>query len=122
MKKYVIICAWGIASSLGAWAQKISFEKTTVNAGTTLWKKPVTAVFKYTNREKEPLVIREVDAGCGCLAPRWTQDPLLKGDEGEISITYDAQILGHFDRYIDVYTNTSDKPVRIRQGRIFGPE
>lgn len=114
MKKYVIICAWGIASSLGAWAQKISFEKTTVNAGTTLWKKPVTAVFKYTNREKEPLVIREVDAGCGCLAPRWTQDPLLKGDEGEISITYDAQILGHFDRYIDVYTNTSDKPVRIR--------
>lgn len=114
MKKYVILSVLGIVSSMGAWAQRISFDKNTVNAGTTLWKKPITAVFKFTNKDREPLIIKEVDAGCGCLTPQWTQRALPKGADGEIRITYDAQILGHFDRYIDVYTNASDKPVRIR--------
>ena len=113
-KKYVIMCVVGLAMSLNALAQRISFDRTVVNAGSTLWKKPVTAVFKFTNRDKTPLLIRDVDAGCGCLTPKWTRDPLMKGDDGEISITYDAMMLGHFDRYIDVYTNADEKPVRIR--------
>ncbi|MBO4674325.1 MAG: DUF1573 domain-containing protein [Bacteroidaceae bacterium] len=114
MKKYVIICAWGLAVSLSMQAQRISFEKNTVNAGNTLWKKPVTAVFKFTNKDKDPLFIREVDAGCGCLKPEWRTDAVMKGEEGEIRVTYDAQLLGHFDRYIDVYTNASEKPTRVR--------
>ena len=114
MKKYVIICALGLAFSLSAMAQKISFEKSTINAGTTLWKKPVTAVFKFTNKERDPLFVREVDAGCGCMKTEWPTGAMMKGDDGEIRVTYDAQLLGHFDRYIDVYTNASEKPVRIR--------
>ena len=114
MKKYVIICAWGLAVSLNMQAQKIAFERNTVNAGNTLWKKPVTAVFKFTNKDKDPLWIRDVDAGCGCMTPEWKRDALMKGEEGEIRVTYDAQLLGHFDRYINVYTNASEKPVRVR--------
>ena len=105
--------AWG-AICLGAAAQKISFEKTTVNAGNTLWKRPVTAVFKFTNKDKNPLIVREVDAGCGCLKPEWTTTAVHKGEDGEIRVTYDAQMLGHFDRYIDVYTNAGGKPARVR--------
>ena len=114
MRRYVIICVASLVMALNAQAQRISFDKTTVNAGSTLWKKPVTAVFKFTNKDKNPLFVREVDAGCGCLTPQWTTQALQKGDDGEIRITYDAQLLGHFDRYIDVYTNANDKPVRIR--------
>ena len=114
IRRYVITSVVSLALALGAQAQKISFERTTVNAGSTLWKKPVTAVFKFTNKDKNPLFVREVDAGCGCLTPQWTTSALQKGDDGEIRITYDAQLLGHFDRYIDVYTNASDKPVRVR--------
>lgn len=95
-------------------AQRISFDRTTVNAGNTLWKKPVTATFKFTNKDRQPLFVRDVDAGCGCLKPEWTATAVQKGGEGVIRITYDAQLLGHFDRYIDVYTNASSKPVRIR--------
>jgi len=119
MKKYAIMIMMGLAS-MGVQAQRISFEKTTVNAGSTLWKKPVTAVFKFTNKDKTPLIVREVDAGCGCLVPTWTSTPLMKGEDGQISITYDAQLLGHFDRYIDVYTNAGEKPVRIRMKAVVG--
>lgn len=114
IRKWSLTClAWG-AICLGAAAQKISFEKTTVNAGNTLWKRPVTAVFKFTNKDKNPLIVREVDAGCGCLKPEWTTTAVQKGEDGEIRVTYDAQMLGHFDRYIDVYTNAGGKPARVR--------
>lgn len=94
--------------------QRISFEKSTVNVGTTLWRKPVTAVFKFSNKEREPLIVTDVDAGCGCLDVKWTKGAIAKGGKGEISITYDALLLGRFDRYVNVHTNASDKPARIR--------
>ena len=121
MKKYIIYLAAALMS-FSAHAQKISFDKSTVNAGNTLWKRPVTAVFKFTNKDKNPLFVRNVDAGCGCLTPKWTATALQKGDEGQISITYDAQLLGHFDKIIEVYTNASDKPVRIRMKGYVGNE
>lgn len=95
-------------------AQKISFDHSTVNVGTTLWHKPVTATFKFKNRDRTPLVIEDVDAGCGCLQPVYTSRPLQRGEEGTISITYDAELLGHFDRIILVRTNASATPTRIR--------
>lgn len=114
IKKYVMIGAVSLMATLGAHAQKIVFEKNTVDAGSTLWRRPVTAVFRFTNKGKEPLVVRDVDAGCGCLDPEWTKQPVLKGGKGEIRVTYDAVLLGHLDRYIDVYTNASTQPVRLR--------
>ncbi len=100
--------------SIAGNAQKISFEKQTITTPSTPWKKPVTAVFKFTNKDKNPLFVRNVDAGCGCLVPKWTATAVQKGEEGEISITYDAQLLGSFDKVIEVFTNANEKPVRIR--------
>ena len=95
-------------------AQRISFSQSTVNVGTTLWHRPVTATFKFKNRDREPLRVIDVDAGCGCLTPEWTRTDIEKGGEGTIKVTYDAQLLGRFDRIILVRTNASDVPVRIR--------
>ena len=84
-------------------AQKLVFDHSTVNVGSTLWHQPVTAKFHYKSREREPLRIVAVDAGCGCLQSEWSKSDIKRGDEGDISITYDANLLGHFDRYINIY-------------------
>ena len=84
-------------------AQKLVFDHSTVNVGSTLWHQPVTAKFHYKSREREPIRIVAVDAGCGCLQPEWSKSDIKRGDEGDISITYDANLLGHFDRYINIY-------------------
>ena len=102
-----------IASNI-AYAQKISFDQTTINVGSTLWHHPVTATFKYKSRDRNPLIIETVDPGCGCLSPVFTSTPQASGTEGTISITYDANILGHFDRIILVKTNASPTPIRLR--------
>lgn len=95
-------------------AQKASFTQTTINVGTTLWHKPISATFKFKNKDRLPLRIEDVDAGCGCLKPTWTQRTLEKGEEGTITVTYDANLLGHFDRIILVKTNANEAPQRLR--------
>lgn len=113
MKKY-ILATIALMACLTGHAQKISFDKQTITTPTTMWKKPVTAVFKFTNKDKTPLQVSYVDGGCGCMSAKWTQDPVEKGGNGEISVTYDAKLLGKFDKIIEVYTNNSKKPVEIR--------
>lgn len=95
-------------------AQKISFKSTTQSIGNVLWNKPTTVTFKFTNKDKTPLRIENVDAGCGCLTSEWTKQAIQKGESGEINITYDAKTLGHFDKIIEVYTNSSNKPHTLR--------
>lgn len=95
-------------------AQKIAFDKQTVNTGNTIWKEPVTATFRFTNKGKTPLTIKNVDAGCGCISAKWTNGTLDKGQSGEIKLTYDAKLLGHYDRIVEVFTNLGEKPERLR--------
>lgn len=114
IKRYITTGIAILMATFGIHAQKISFEKTTVDAGSTLWKRPITVTFRFTNKEREPLLIKDVDAGCGCLTTYWTKTAIAKGGKGEIKITYDAALMGSMDRYIDVYTNGSKKPERIR--------
>lgn len=114
MKRHIIIALLATLCSVGASAQKISFDHQTVTTPTTLWRRPVTATFRYTNKDREPLQVTAVDGGCGCIDVQWDKSPLERGNEAEIKVTYDAKLLGKFDKQIDVYTNASDKPVRIR--------
>lgn len=96
-------------------AQSIEFKSKTCNVGKSLWKMPVVARFQFTNKDgHKPLRIEKIDAGCGCLKVQYTQDNIVKGESGEITITYNAWQLGHYDRIIEVYTNASPKPERLR--------
>ncbi len=109
----------GAMIALPVFSQRLSFETTTLNVGTTLWHKPITGVFRFTNKEREPLVVRDVDAGCGCINVKWTKGEILRGNSGEIVVTYDAKMLGTIDRVINVFTNASQNPTRIRlKGRV----
>ncbi|MBR4365415.1 MAG: DUF1573 domain-containing protein [Bacteroidaceae bacterium] len=113
IRKLLIYSVMALASTT-AMAQKIVFSSNNVNTGATLWKKPVTATFKFHNRERTPLVVTNVVPMCGCMVTTWTKEPIAQGKEGEIQVTYDAMQLGHFDKMIDVYTNEGDKPVTLR--------
>ena len=113
IRKLLIYSVMALVSTT-AMAQKIVFDSNNVNAGATLWKKPVTVTFKFHNKERTPLIITNVDPMCGCMVTSWTKEPIAQGKEGEIQVTYDAMQLGHFDKVIDVYTNEREKPFALR--------
>ena len=67
----------------------------------------------FTNKGSEPLVIEDVKASCGCLEVAYPKEAIAAGARGEISLTFDAKILGSFYKEVEVKTNASDKPVYI---------
>lgn len=113
IKNIIVASLIGICS-VTASAQKISFDKQTITNNDVKWRQPSTAVFRFKNKGNTPVEIKNVDAGCGCLSAKWTRGAINKGESGEIAITYDAKLIGHFDRIIEVFTNLSDEPNEIR--------
>ncbi len=69
--------------------------------------------FKFTNAGKEPLILTNVSASCGCTTPSWPKEPIAKGKTGEIKAVYNSQGRpGPFTKTITV-TSNADSPVKV---------
>jgi hypothetical protein len=68
--------------------------------------------FFVTNSGKEPLVIQNVVASCGCTTPDWTKQPIAAGAKGKVTAIYDpAGRPGPFNKTLSVYMNTTPEVV-----------
>lgn len=114
MKHILLIVSLLIGGALKAQAQpRLSVDKTTHEFGTVLWKNPVTATFKITNKGDKPLVISNVTTSCGCTVADWTKEPIAPGATGTVSSTFDAKAIGRFQKSVGIYCNASAKPVYL---------
>ncbi len=67
---------------------------------------PVTFVFEFTNAGTDPLVLKNVQASCGCTTPDWPKGPILPGKKEHIKVTFNPSGRpGNFEKTITV---TSD--------------
>lgn len=73
--------------------------------GQVEWKHPVTVKFTIANDGNQPLVLTDVQPDCDCTVARWTETPIAPNEQGEVNVTFDATILGTFDKSVAVYTN-----------------
>ena len=67
----------------------------------------------FINKGDQPLLIEDVKASCGCLDVSYPKTPIAPGAHDEISVTYDAKLLGSFYKEVEVLTNASEEPVYI---------
>jgi len=76
--------------------------------------------FKFTNTGKEPLVLTNVKASCGCTVPSWTREPILPGASGVIDVKYTTMNRAHtINKSITVFSNASNATVILRlQGEV----
>lgn len=68
----------------------------------------VEVVFKFTNTGKNPLVIKNVSASCGCTVPEKPEEPVLPGKEGYIKGIFNSSGFAgtnHKTIYVDANTN-----------------
>ena len=82
------------------------FDNTTVDMGKIEYGKKAEAIFKFKNKGNLPLVILSCRADCGCTTPKWTKAPVKPGEEGEISVVYNSEITGPFNKNIVITSNT----------------
>lgn len=47
--------------------------------------------FEFKNVGKEPLIITNAQASCGCTTPEWPKEPILPGKKGKILVRYNTQ-------------------------------
>ncbi|HNL84789.1 MAG TPA: DUF1573 domain-containing protein [Chitinophagales bacterium] len=89
-------------------SQKIKFTKTEHDFGSQAQGKPVTYEFEFTNVGKEPLIIENVKASCGCTTPGWTKEPVMPGKKGMVSAQYNMAREGNFTKTITVTTKDGE--------------
>lgn len=91
-------------------AQKLTADEPVVNVGKTGYQVPVTATFELKNKGSRHLVIEDVKPDCGCTTVDYPHRSVSGGEKFTITMTYDAQMLGHFCKQAAVYSNGSKEP------------
>ena len=100
---------------LAATAQPLaSFDQTTRDMGTLLWQQPGVATFTLTNKSTESLSISRVRVDCGCTNVDYPRTPIAPGGTAQIKVVYNAELLGHFNKGLAIYTNLSAEPFNLR--------
>lgn len=66
--------------------------------------------FVIRNVGNAPLIIQRVSTTCGCTTPNYTNQPILPGKDGIITVTYSTVGRpGAFNKKITVFTNVPDE-------------
>lgn len=74
----------------------------------------VNHIYEITNTGKNPLVISEVKPGCGCTAPEFTKEPILPGQKGKITLSFDSSSFdGAVQKSADVFANVEKAPIKL---------
>lgn len=92
---------------------EFKFEKETHDFGKIPQGKPVSVDFKFTNVGEEPLIISTVESTCGCTVPKYTNTPVLKGQSGVITVTFNAAaVQPSFAKAVTIKSNART-PVKL---------
>ena len=94
-----------VAQEVNPNAPDINFTEMVIDYGTIAQGADGNRVFKFVNNGKEPLILTNVSASCGCTTPKWTRNPVAPGEKGEIQVHYDTNRMGNFQKMITVTSN-----------------
>ena len=68
--------------------------------------------FDFVNEGKEPLILSNVQASCGCTTPEWPKEPILPGKSAKVTAIYNTQGRpGPFTKSITVTSNANTPSV-----------
>lgn len=93
----------------------IKFKDETHDFGTLKEGDPAEAEFSFTNTGKKPLIIQNVQPGCGCTTPFWSKDPVAPGKTGVIKASYGTKgRVGSFNKNITVTSTAGTNVIYIK--------
>jgi hypothetical protein len=81
--------------------------------------RPVIHVFEIQNTGKEPLLLENVQASCGCTTPEWSRDAIAPGATVPIKVGYNAYSEGHFNKTITIFYNNGQTKALTITGEVY---
>ena len=124
MKKLIVFASM-LCIALAGFAQEevkprikgeMKFEETRHNFGVFAQDTAIVSHdFIFTNVGKAPLIIHQASASCGCTVPEYTLEPVMPGEKGKITVTYNGKGRrpGIFRKSITIHNNGKQTPVRL---------
>ncbi|MCR9012858.1 DUF1573 domain-containing protein [Gabonibacter chumensis] len=109
IRNYIIFIFLLFPTLLFAQKAKIAFDSKEHNFGRIQEKGgKVSFEFTFKNEGDSPLIIRHVEASCGCTVPKWDKRPIPPGGTGSITVTFNPRSRpGNLLKKIVVYTNAT---------------
>lgn len=103
-------------------APEITFDVTTHDFATLQKGGDCSYEFKFKNTGKEPLILSNCQASCGCTTPSCPKEPIAPGGTGVITVKYDSNRVGVFNKTITIASNAKNSSVVLSiKGKIEGP-
>ncbi|MDP4213960.1 MAG: DUF1573 domain-containing protein [Bacteroidota bacterium] len=81
--------------------------------------RPVTHTFEIVNNGKEPLLLENVQASCGCTTPEWSREPIAPGATAPIKVGYNAYAEGHFNKTVTIFYNNGHTKALTIIGEVY---
>ena len=87
----------------------ITFKENSKDFGDITQGQQVAHTFVLTNTGKQPLIISNVAATCGCTVPSWPKEPVAPGKSAEIKVSFNsAGKVGKQNSVVRIYSNASE--------------
>jgi hypothetical protein len=97
----------------------LQLKETSYNFGKIQQGRPVTHNFEIVNIGKEPLMLENVQASCGCTTPEWSRDAIQPGASTTIKVGYNAAAEGDFNKTITIHYNSLQVKTLTISGSVF---
>ena len=93
---------------------EVSFDKKEIDFGAFPMNEVKEGKFLLTNTGQNLLVIHDVVTSCGCTKVEYSKQPLRPGETTELTVRYEADKSGHFNKAITIYSNAVGSPHKLR--------
>ena len=99
-----------LASKISSVASSILWKSESIDVGQIPQNTPKAINYEFKNTGKTTLIITNVKGSCGCTATDYTKTPILPGESGKVTATYNAANKGAFTKTVTVTTNVETTP------------
>lgn len=109
--KNLLVVLFALATLSVAAQGSAEFKESKHSFGKIKQNVPASYVFTFKNVSGKPLVVESAVAGCGCTTPEYPKQPIAKGKDGTIKVTYNAANPGAFTKDVTVKFVGVQQPV-----------
>lgn len=68
--------------------------------------------YEISNTGNKPLIITAVKPGCGCTAPTYSKEPIMPGQKGKVTLSFDSSSFsGMVNKEAEVFANVERTPI-----------
>ena len=97
----LLLCLMGWSA---AHAQ-LAFEESALKMGQVEWLSETTVCVMVRNKASKPITITDVRTSSGQLKAEWSKEAIAPDGSAQIQLTYKADLLGHYEKAVHVYTD-----------------